>query len=423
MRASGDQIPTGVTNSGLHTPSRGSVRESLLVALVVVVSFRIILGVWAAVVPQFRPPAEPADVIGSPYLGAPRIDDGLAGIFLGPWQRFDTQRYVRIARDGYVAPDDSHYPPLYPGLIRIGAAPFGGGAKARMFAALAVATMAAFGLFFLFHRLSVQEIGEPGARFAVLSFALFPTGFFLFAGYSESLFIFLALASFVSARVGNFGRAGILGALASLTRLTGWCLALPIVWEVYVRWKAGRTVGSGNSDGFDNRRVALALASASLPIIATAGFLVYRRYLGFPPLDETFGMYWARTPGVPGQDLVTTARTLFFGGAARADQLPLLWIDFATAVGMLIATPFVFRRFGMSYGLYMAGILFFLLLATSAVLPLYSVARYVLPLFPAFLLLGLVTTNLRIFRRGLLFCSFFLWLLFSAMFFARNWVG
>jgi hypothetical protein len=330
---------------------------------------------------------------------------------------------VRIAREGYVAPDDSHYPPLYPALIRIGAAPFGGGATALMSAALAVATLAAFGLFFLLHRLAVQEIGEAGARMAVLSFALFPTGFFLFAGYSESLFIFLAIACFMSALAGRFGRAGILGALASLTRLTGWCLALPIAWEAYVRWKAGRAVELECGDGVSANGFALGLASAALPVLATVGFLVYRRVVGFPPLDETFGMYWARTPGIPGQDLATAAGSLLLGGTARADQLPLLWIDFASAIGMLVATPIVFRRFGMTYGLYMAGILFFLLLATSSVLPLYSVARYVLPLFPAFLLAGLETRNLRVLRRGLLLCSFVLWLSFSAMFFARSWVG
>jgi len=425
MKVFRERIPARAASVGLPTAVRGSVRESALVALIIVVSARVILGVWAGVIPQIRPPAEPADAVGSPYLGAPRIDEGVAGLLLGPWQRFDTQRYVRIARDGYMTPDDSVFPPLFPASIRLGAAPFGGGPNARMFAALAVATVAAFGLFFLFHGLAVQEIGEAGARYAVLSLALFPTGFFLFAGYSESLFIFLALASFISARRSRFGRAGILGALASLTRLTGWCLALPIAWEAYVRWKAGRKAGSGAGagDGFDTGRLLLGLASATLPILATAGFLLYRRKLGFPPLDETFGMYWTRTPGVPGQDLVTTVKTLFFGGGARADQLPLLWIDFASAVGMLIAAPIVFRRLGMSYGLYMGGILFFLLLATSSVLPLYGVARYMLALFPAFLLLGLVTTNLLVFRRGLLLCSFFLWLVFSAMFFSRNFVG
>jgi hypothetical protein len=389
----------------------------------VVIAARVFLGVWAVVVPQFRPPAEPASAIGSPYLGAPRIEGGAAGLLLAPWQRFDTQRYVRIAREGYVAPDDSHYPPLYPALIRVTAAPFGGGPNALMFGALAVATLAAFGLFFVFHGLAVRELGTVDARYAVLVMALFPSGFFLFAGYSEPLFIFLALASFVSARDGRFGRAGLLGALASMTRLTGWCLALPIGWEAYVRWKGRTDDGSPAADRLDTRGLVLALASAALPIAATAGFLVLRRVLGFAPLDETFGMHWARTPGVPGQDLFTAASTLLFGGAGRADQLPLLWIDFASTVGMLVATPFVFKRFGMSFGLYMAGILFFLLLATSSVLPLYSATRYVLPLFPAFLLVALVTRNLRILRRGLLFSSFLLWLLFSAMFFSRNWVG
>jgi len=346
----------------------------------------------------------------------------MPGLLLGPWQRFDTQRYVRIARDGYIAPDDSHYPPLYPALIRVGAAPLGSGPNALMFAALAVATLAAFGLFFLFHQLAMHEIGNAGARHAVLFLALFPTGFFLFAGYSESLFIFLALASFVSARGGRFGRAGIFGALASLTRLTGWCLALPIAWEAYVRWTRSRKDGSLAGGEFGTSRLLLSLVFAALPAIATAGFLIFRRNLGFPALDDTFGTHWYRTPGVPGQDLVTAARIMFFGAAGRSDILPLS-VDFASAIGMLIATPFVFRRFGMSFGLYMAGILFFLLLATSSLLPLYSVARYVLPLFPAFLLFGMVMTNRPLPRRILLTGSFSLWLLFSAMFFSRNWAG
>ena len=418
-----DRPSIGTTDAGFRDREEAQLRKSLLVALVLVVSIRVVLGLWAVIVPQFRTLAEPAAAVGSPYLGAPRLDEGAAGMLLGPWQRFDTQRYVRIAREGYVAPDDSHYPPLYPMLIRVGALPFGSGPAARMFAALAVATMAAFGMFFLLHWIAVREIGDREADFSVLSLALFPTGFFLFAGYSESLFIFLALASFWSARTGRFGQAGVLGGLASLTRLTGWCLALPIAWEAYVRWKSGRSTGTSPGDESGNRRLMLALAFSAIPVVATAGFLVYRRSLGFPPLDETFRLYWARTPGVPGQDLVTAVKALLFGGSARADQLSLLWIDFASVVAMLAATPLVFRRLGVSYGLYMAAILFFLLLATSSVLPLYSVARYVLPLFPAFMLLSLLTANLRVFRAGLLILSFSMWMVFSALFFSRNWVG
>jgi len=423
MRSSHGPFPLDSSGTDLRSPSTVSVGDSLRVALILVVLFRIALGLWAAVVPQFRTPAEPAAAVGSPYLGEPRIEGGVAGLLLGPWQRFDTQRYVRIAREGYVAPDDSHYPPLYPLLIRAGSEPFGGGAKARMLAALTVATLASFGLFFLLHGLTAREIGRQQALFAVLALALFPTGFFLFAGYSESLFLFLALASFSSARAGKFGSAGILGGLASMTRLTGWCLALPLAWEAYVRWRQAEDADPAEGTRFDRRALLRALAFSAIPVIATAGFLVYRRSLGFPPLDETFRLYWARTPGVPGQDLVTSARSLFFGGAARAEQLQLLWVDFASAVAMLAATPLVFRRLGTSYGLYMAAILFFLLLATSSVLPLYSVARYVLPLFPAFMLLSLLTKDRRLVRGGLLICSLCLWLVFSALFFARNWVG
>ena len=42
---------------------------------------------------------------------------------------------------------------------------------------------------------------------------------------------------------------------------------------------------------------------------------------------------------------------------------------------------------------------------------------------PATLAIVPPSRGMLIFRRGLLLCSFFLWLLFSAMFFSRNWVG
>jgi hypothetical protein len=286
-----------------------------------------------------------------------------------------------------------------------------------MFAALAVATLSALGAFYLLHRLALRELDRTSARNAVLLFATFPTAFFLFAGYSESLFLFLCLASFLSARDGRFAAAGGFGALASMTRLTGWVLALPIVWEAIVRWRSRQRSASANIE------LTMRLGAASLPALATTGFLAFRRSLGFAPLDETFTRYWARTPGIPGQDLLTAINTLFFGGEARAEQLPVLWVDFVAVAGMLAALPFVFRRLGVSFGLYSAGILFFLLLATSDVLPLYSVARYVLPIFPPFLLFGLAIGQRHLLTRGLPIVSFTLWLLFSALFFSRNWVG
>ncbi len=407
------------TGTGVH---RVSVRRSALFALLLAVAGRVLLGAWGIVVPTLRPVAEPPDAVGSGYLGAPRFEEGAAGLLLGPWQRFDTQHYIRIAREGYHETGDSHYPPLYPLLIRMSAEPLGGGPVARMSAALFIATLATFGAFLLFHRLALRELGADGARNALLLFAVFPTAFFLFAGYSEPLFILLALASFFAARERRFVTAGALGALASQTRLTGWVLAAPIAWEALVMWREARRKGAdGPRGGFEI--LARGFVGAALPLVGTAGFLLYRRWVGYAPLGATLGEIWTRAPGIPGTDLVTALHTLVAGGAARADQIPLLWVDFSCAVGALIAVPFVFRRLGVSHGLYTAGILFFILLATSSVIPLYSVARYVLPLFPVFFLIGLTMTRKRLAFRGVLVVSFALWLVFSAMFFARDWVG
>ena len=64
-------------------PGRASFWESARLALITVVAARVILAAWAVAVPQFRSPVEPASTSGSPYLDAPRIDEGVAGLLLG----------------------------------------------------------------------------------------------------------------------------------------------------------------------------------------------------------------------------------------------------------------------------------------------------------------------------------------------------
>lgn len=407
--------PTRPARSGRPDVNRW---RSAAFALAVVVAGRLVLALWGIAAPELRTPLEPADEVGSSYLGAPRLEDGWAGLLLGPWQRFDTQHYVRIAREGYDHESSSVFPPLYPLLIRIGASPMGGGPVGRMLAALGIATICAWGAFFLLHRLALREIGREGAWEATLLLATFPTGFFLFAGYSESLFLMLALGSFLAARDRRLVLAGSLGALASLTRLTGWVLAAPIAWEGIQRWR--QSPGTQRAKPWP---IVATLLAVALPLGGTIAFLAYRHHIGLPPLDRTYIEIWARTPGLPGQDLLTAFQTLFLGGPARAWQMPLLWVDFVCAVGMLLAIPFVFRELGVSHGLYAAGIAFFILLATSDVVPLYGAARYVLTLFPVFLLAGRHLATWKLLRFGVPFASLLLWLTFSLLFFARNFVG
>ena len=70
-------------------------------------------------------------------------------------------------------------------------------------------------------RLAEHLLGEAGARRAVLYLAVFPTSLYLGAVYSESLFLALALATFVLAERGRLGLAGVAVGLALLTRAQG----------------------------------------------------------------------------------------------------------------------------------------------------------------------------------------------------------
>ncbi len=392
-----------------------AVRQGLLVFLGV----RLLFTLWAAGIALLLPtPAEPDEVL-RPYLGEPRLDDGINALLLAPWQRFDTQRYMRVARDGYATEEDSVFPPLYPWLVRLLSLPAGDDAGARLAAALLISNGAALALFPLLYHVTARELGERHATRALLYLALFPSGFFLFAAYTEPLFLLLALAALWAGRNGRFAWAGVFGFLAAATRLTGWVLALPLAYEAL-----------RHASRFTPRLSRLPLTPAllrnllfaALPGVALLLFLAYRWQLGLPPLTEVYGRYWFQRTGIPGQDMLTAAQTLFFGGEARRNELFALALDFACALLLIVTTALSFRRLGVGYGLYAALLLLFMLLPTSPVKPLYSFSRYALAFFPTFMLLAQWGQN-RWLHRLLLYGFLALALFYSGQFFMWGWVG
>jgi Gpi18-like mannosyltransferase len=82
----------------------------------------------------------------------------------------------------------------------------------------------------------VAEFGSiPLARRSVICLAVFPTAYYLVAGYTESLFLALTLGAFLAALKRRWLVAGSLAYLASLTRLQGAVLLLPLGWIAYVQ--------------------------------------------------------------------------------------------------------------------------------------------------------------------------------------------
>ena len=200
-----------------------AVRHSLIIFL----ALRLFLTGWAVVAQMVVPLPETADERIRPYLNQPILDDGATGLLLGPWQRFDALHYTRIAAEGYAHPEDSVFPPIYPLLIRALGGLFGGSHTTHMAAGIFISNVALLGLLILLHKVGSELLGPDHAPRLLLYFVLFPAGFFLFAPYSESLFLLLTLASLWLGFNDRLEWAGVLGLLAALTRLTGWVLIVP----------------------------------------------------------------------------------------------------------------------------------------------------------------------------------------------------
>ena len=385
-------------------------------AIFIFLAARILLTVWGIVVPRLIPLPLGPDAVLRPYLNQPYLDSGLSGLLLGPWQRFDTQRYLRIAQEGYAHEEDSVFPPLYPLAARGLGALFGGGPTANLLAATLISNAAFLGLLVLFYRVVNVELGPRFAPRALLYLTFFPTGFYLLAPYSEALFVLLALGAIWAARGnGRFLLAGMLGFFASLTRLTGWVLVVPLAYELYHQRTAFFSSALSAPLRLKN------LLAVGLPGAGTAVFLLWRWWAGLPPLNQIYQQYWYQITGIPGTDLLRALQTMFLGGPARAGEFTL-WFDFFCAVLLIVGTIFAFRRLNVTYGLYSAMLLLFMLLPVSELKPLYSFSRYVLAFFPLFMLLALAGKNGWV-HRLILYPSFILYLYFSGQFFLWGWVA
>ena len=92
----------------------------------------------------------------------------------------------------------------------------------------------------LLRRLVQLDYDSAVALRSVWFFLIFPTAYFLHVGYSESLFLALALASVLAARVDRWGLAGLLGAFCWLTRAAGAVLVPTLAVEAAQKYSTNR---------------------------------------------------------------------------------------------------------------------------------------------------------------------------------------
>ncbi|MFC1627000.1 mannosyltransferase family protein [Patescibacteria group bacterium] len=153
---------------------------------------------------------------------------------LGPkwlwlWGNFDGAHYIKLAQFGYKEAFTQAFFPIYPFLIKMVNSLTQNGLISGLF----ISHLSFIGFIYFFVKLGRLDYSKKTVQWASLLFLLFPTSFFLFSVYTESLFLFLSVLCFYLARQKKFLLASIIAGIASATRLVGIFLLLAILWEYY----------------------------------------------------------------------------------------------------------------------------------------------------------------------------------------------
>jgi len=292
---------------------------------------------------------------------------------LSMWQRYDALWYQQIATHGYAGGDSTvAFYPLYPLLSHITSLIVGG----QVVAAELLVSSVAFAVgMWLLYKVARLDAGPFAAQLVILLTAFFPVGFFLLAPFTESLYLVLSLAAFWFARNGRPWAAGVAGFAAGLTRIQGVFLVLPLAYE-YARQRRRQGQRLLSIDSID-------IVAAALPGLGFLTVLAYDRVVvgGASPLGVEAN--WGYKFALPWHAISDSVSHI----VALGDMVELLNLVFLIGFGLLAI--WVARKLPVSYALYVIPYLALLFTHDEYFSPLMSVSRYMVVLFPCFIVLAM----------------------------------
>ncbi len=293
---------------------------------------------------------------------------------LWAWANFDGIRYLGIMERSYHQFYQVFFP-FYTYLLRYLANLIN---KSYLFSGLLISHLSFIAALFLLYKLIRLDFSEGIAKRSLIYLLLFPTSFFFGSVYPESLFLALVLGSFYAARKKRWWIAGILGAFASATQFVGIFLFPALLME----WHQQK--------GMRKREKAKNL----FPLFFIAfGFLIYMWYLNRTVGDPLYFIHSQPLFGAQrtGGKLILLyqvfwryAKMLF-----TVEKMTLTYFicvfEFLTGAGFLFLTLFIYLRRWFPYMIFMV----LAYVAPTLTGTFSSFPRYVLVLFPGFILLGI----------------------------------
>lgn len=307
------------------------------------------------------------------------------------WANWDGGHFRGIAENNYL-PQQTVFFPLYPMLI-----------KFLMFfnihslwGGLILSNLSLiFSLFFLY-KLTLLDFSSKIAQKTVFTLLIFPTSFYLGAVYSESLFLLLTLSCFYFMRTNKMFWAILLGAGAVATRLVG-----IIVFFSLINYKKI----------FSVKNLLITLMLLPIPIYMLFQQVLFQNLFGF----LTNELSWQRHLTFPLKPVLSYGKYLILTGW-QIGNMPRALIEFLFFLGGLVGLYFSFKKLPLSYSIYFL---------VSLILPTFSgtlvaMPRYLLTIFPLFILLGLIENE--ILQKLWVFFSILLLAAYTILFINWYWV-
>ena len=327
--------------------------------------------------------------------------------FSSIWNIWDAQQYIKIAESGYTSStvNERHlliaFFPFYPLLIKLFSFIF----QSYLISGLVVSNIAYTISLFYLYKLVLIDFDKDVAFRSVIYLSVFPTAYFLHAVYTESLFIALTIASFYYARNDRWAIAGVLGMLATMTRITG-IILLPILLVEYLHQRDFKK---------ENIRKDITWI-----FVIGLGFLVYLllNYITYGnPLKflEIQSGHWNMNLTFPVNGFIFA-----FSGIFRDDpgySMTSGWFQVVFGLLGYILVIYSFFRLRLSYSLY-ALITWLVVTSTSFWL---SIPRFLVVVFPIFIALALLGRRREI-NYAIILTSVMLYALLLSQFVEGKWI-
>lgn len=343
--------------------------------------------------------------------------------FLWAWGNFDGVHYLTIARHGYAAQFTQVFFPLYPLLMR------GIGILFHDTNLLLSGISVSFIMFiislFLFYKLMRIDLDESASLWSILFLLIFPTSFYFAAIYTESLFLFCMVAAFWYARKNSWWVSAVFGMLAALTRFTGILLLVPLVceWITQTQHDSKPQIVKRK-----NRliRWAYLIFSAPVTYLVPLGTAIYMSFLQLMYGDWLY--FWHAQPVFgaerSGGELIFPPQVLWRYMKILV-SIPPTSEAFFIAITEILA--FVFTVILLLLGhRYKIRLSYLLLGWLMLLIPVFSgtfssLPRYILPIFPIYIVLGKIRR--KYVKVSIILAFFLIQILLITRFVSGRWVA